>query len=66
MNFKPLLERVATAFGFDNPDQLFNQTPAQPPAAPHYQQPPQNGHGGQVLLGGGQMPMGVQQAVGQQ
>lgn len=34
VNFQPILERVAIAYDFPNPEQLFNQPAAQPPAAP--------------------------------
>lgn len=34
VNFKPILERVAAAYDFANPEQLFNQPAAQPQAAP--------------------------------
>jgi hypothetical protein len=43
INPKPILERVALAYGFPNPEALFpQQPPQQPPAAPGgVQQPPQ-------------------------
>ncbi len=68
VNFKPLLERVASAFGFDNPEELFLTPVAVGHAAPA-PPPPQNGNGnggGQMLLGNRPLPIGVQQAVGQQ
>jgi hypothetical protein len=34
INFKPILERVAMAYDFPNPEALFNQPPPQQPAAP--------------------------------
>lgn len=34
VNFRPILERVAVAYDFQNPEQLFNQPPPQAPAAP--------------------------------
>ena len=34
INFKPILERVALAYDFPNPDALFIQQQPQPPAAP--------------------------------
>jgi hypothetical protein len=43
INPKPLLERVAVAYGFDNPEELFTPPQQQPPAAPYGgQQQPQN------------------------
>jgi hypothetical protein len=62
INFKPLVERVASAFDFPDPEALVAQVqqPQQgPPASP---QPPQNGQP-PSLMGGGQMPPEVQQAI---
>lgn len=65
VNPKPILERVAAAFGFDNPEELFAVHQQAPPAAPF---PPQNGQvptppGGQQLVHGGMLPLPVHQAV---
>lgn len=34
INIRPILERVAAAYDFPNPESLFNPVPQQPPAAP--------------------------------
>jgi hypothetical protein len=43
INFKPILERVAIAYGFPNPDSLFMPPPAPPGAAAPTQPGQQNG-----------------------
>lgn len=63
VNWRTVLERVAAAYNFPNPEALFVQQQAPPAAAP-YQQPPQNGQG-PSLLGGHQFPLAVQQAITQ-
>lgn len=68
VNAKPLIEQVADAFGFANPDELLVGTQqGQPPAAPYHGGTPMGPQGnGQTLVNGGQMPGLVQQAIGQQ
>jgi hypothetical protein len=61
INFKPVLEKVADAYGFPNPELLFNApAPQQPPAAP-------NGGQQQQMPGAGQqqgpMSPGLQNAL---
>jgi hypothetical protein len=67
VNAKPLVEKVAAAFGVDNVDQLLAvaQGQQQAPAAPYAQQPT-GGTGAQniqQLLGGQSMNPAVQQAI---
>lgn len=76
VNPKPIIEKVAALYGFDNPDELLPvagqpQAPAAPIAPQPQQQPPQQqpSNGGtnvqsiQQLLGGQQLNPAVQQAI---
>lgn len=60
INPKPILEKVAMAYGFESPESLFQPPQAQPPAAPgppQQQLPPgpPEGPGGQPEQGGAQI-----------
>jgi len=67
VNIKPLLEKVATAYNFPNPEALVAPAqPAQPPAAPVAGQLPQQPTGGtnvQALLGGQTLDPRIQNAI---
>lgn len=66
INFKPILEKVGIAYGFDNPEQLF-LPPQEPPAAapgPQQPQPPNFGGGQQGAMPPGGMDPQLAEALG--